>query len=143
MKFQIFSCPPLLKCKTLKCQRFLLPNFLSRDLLSRWLALETTGPFQSMCISSSNADWFALRSGFICFCSIDPLLSTTASLGVLHKSLRASFQTVQTVSRLSRQFPDCPDSLQTVRTAYRHLQLTDTFYTVQLVARLSVLKNSE
>ena len=67
----------------LKCQRFILPKRQSREAL-RWSALETTGPFQSVCIS---AVCFALR--FMCFCSIDPMLSTTASFGILQSSLRA------------------------------------------------------
>ena len=71
----------------LKFHCFLLPNFRSKDSSRIFSDLETTGPFQSMFISASNADCFAFLSDFICFWSIDPMLSTTALFGVLHKSL--------------------------------------------------------
>ena len=67
----------------LKFHCFLLPNFRSKDSLRIFSDLETTGPFQSMFISASNADCFAFLSDFICFWSIDPILSTTALFGVL------------------------------------------------------------
>ena len=63
------------------------------------------------------------------------------TLSVLFPDFPESFQTVQTVSRLSGKFPDCLESFKTVWTVSRlsgHFpDCPDTFMIVQTVFRLS------
>ena len=133
----------------LKFHCFLLPNFRSKDSSRIFSDLETTGPFQSMFISASNADCFAFLSDFICFWSIDPMLSTTASFGVLHKSLMQvqgiacflhrtvleNIRTIRKLSRLSGNFSDYPETFQVIWKLFgpsgKYPDYPETFQTIR------------
>ena len=139
---------------------FLLPNLQSKDSSRSFSDLETTGPFQSMFISASKADCFAFLSDFICFWSIDPILSmkyfsinfpgypenfpdhqknikSIRKLSRLSKNLTdhpENIQIIQKLSRLSRNFLDYPETILTTRNFSGYPK---TEQTIRKISRLS------
>ena len=133
----------------LKCCRPLLPNQLSKEALRRCSALETTGPFQSLCISLVIVVCVASCSGLMCLRSIKPRLSRNLLKFSKNSNLFEIFHTVWKPSILSGNLPDCPEFFQSVRKSSRlsgnhlHCQkifktVRNLFQTVQIFSRPSV-----
>ena len=92
----------------------------SKEALMRWSALETTGPFQFMCISPVNAVCIALGSGFLCLRSRELRLSWNVPKFQKSPNLSEIFPNfIRKFSRLSGNSPDCQEILQPIRKSSR------------------------